>query len=55
MTEVVAQDDTVTFESNHASYSAFTYALGWLVLITHSWCTAFTVSEKSSNTDQAMD
>ena len=26
MTEVVAQEDTVTFEQNHASVSAFTYA-----------------------------
>ena len=25
MTDVVAQDDTVTFEYNHASFSAFTY------------------------------
>ena len=30
MTEVVAQDDTVTFEKKHSSFSAFTYALGWL-------------------------
>ena len=26
MTEVVAKDDTVTFEEKHASFSAFTYA-----------------------------
>ena len=50
MTEVVAQDDTVNLESNHASFSAFTFAKGWLVLISHSWGAAFTVSEKSSNT-----
>ena len=49
MTEVVAQDDTVTFKQNNASFSAFTYAKGWLVLITHSWGAAFTISEKSSN------
>ena len=36
MTQVVAQDDTDTFEWNHASFSAFTYDLGWLVLIKHS-------------------
>ena len=24
-TEVIAQDDTVTFKKNHASFSAFTY------------------------------
>ena len=50
MTGVVAQDDTVTFELNHASFLAFTYAKGWLILITHSWGAAFAVSEKSSNT-----
>ena len=49
MTEVVAQDDTFTFEENHASFSAFTYSLSWLVPITHAWGAAFTVSEKSSN------
>ena len=35
MTEVMAQDDTVTFVLNHVSFLAFTYALGRLVLITH--------------------
>ena len=49
MTEVVAQADAVTFELNHASLLAYTYAQGWLVLITHSRGAAFTVSEKSSN------
>ena len=34
-TEVMAQDDTVTFEKKHASFSAFTYVLDWPVLITH--------------------
>ena len=46
----MAQVDTVTFEYNHASFSAVTYVYGWPVLITHSWGAAFTVSEKSKNT-----
>ena len=49
MTEVMEEDETVTFEWNHALFSAFTYVYGWPVLITHSWGTAFTVSEKSKN------
>ena len=35
MTEVVAQDDTVTLNKTTPP-SHFTYAKGWLVLITHS-------------------
>ena len=46
----MAQDDTVTFEQNHASFLAFTYVYGWPVLMTYSWGAAFTVSKKSNNT-----
>ena len=45
MTDVVAQDDTVTFEENHASFSAF-----YLCLRLTSPNYKFTVSEKSSYT-----
>ena len=39
----MVQNDTVTFDQNHASFSAFTYVLGWPVLITQIWDAAFTV------------
>ena len=48
-TEAIAQYDTVTFEYNHASFSAVTYVLGRPVLITHSRGSAFTVTKYSYN------
>ena len=35
-TEVIAQDDTVSFELNLASFSAFTFVYGRPALIKHS-------------------
>ena len=51
-TEVMAQDDTLTFELNLASCSAFTFVLGRPVLMMHSRGAAFTITKKFNNTQR---